>query len=424
MQFGTLLRSDAPLSVVMQGTPVSEPEPVSHKQELRSSNASLRILFLLPNSNEFGGLERHLLQLTDKLLESNAQITVICFGPDLISERLTHKCSARVTVWERKEPQSLFRWTMLIRSARPDVIVFCYGWILSFSWQAILASVLTGIRKRVAIQHLVLPPIPAPYSRGGLYGALRRRLGERARRLYSWRIAGLLCTKTICVSDAVKASLISTVRFSPRKTITIRNGVPTSVFAPNGANRVYVRERFGIDPEEFLLVCTARLSKVKGVDILLQALARVLQQGIRCKCIILGDGPLRDELVGLAERLGLNKAVLFEGFQKDVRPYLQAGSAFILTSHTEGLPLSVLEAMACGLPCIVTNVGGTAEAVENEVTGLVIAPASQTEVEAAIARLATRPWECREMGSRARETVCRRFDLDHQMTEIGNVLLN
>jgi len=137
-----------------------------------------------------------------------------------------------------------------------------------------------------------------------------------------------------------------------------------------------------------------------------------------------GDGPLKEKLVQEANFLGVSNYVFFEGFQDDVRPYLQAGSAFILTSHLEGLPLSVLEAMACGLPCIVTNVGGSAEAVKHQVVGLVIPRASVDAAAEAILYLATHPDERARMASRARETVCQAFDIDDRMSELRDVILS
>jgi glycosyltransferase involved in cell wall biosynthesis len=122
--------------------------------------------------------------------------------------------------------------------------------------------------------------------------------------------------------------------------------------------------------------------------------------------------------------LGLWDYVHFGGFQEDVRPYLQAASTFILTSHLEGLPLSVLEAMACGVPCIVTNVGGNAEAVKDQVVGLVIPPASVEAAADAILYLAMHPRERAEMAGRTRETVCRSFDIEDKMGELRRVILD
>ncbi len=217
---------------------------------------------------------------------------------------------------------------------------------------------------------------------------------------------------------------MNSYKFPARKTITVHNGVSTSTFVPSKMDGAAVRARLGVSPEDFLLVCAARLVEAKGVDILLQAVSRVVRQGISCKCVIVGDGPLKEKLLQQANSLGLSDYVFFEGFQKDVRPYLQAASAFILTSQLEGLPLSVLEAMACGLPCIVTNVGGSAEAVKDQVVGLVIPPASVEAAADAILYLVTHPDECAEMASKTRETVCKSFDIDNRMSELARVILS
>jgi len=384
---------------------------------------SKKILFVLPNSDEFGGLEKHLLQLVGRLLTINLQISIVCFGPDIFTERFDADWISPVLVSPKIEPKTLSGWTKLFGDLRPDVVVFCYGWIASFPWQAPLSAMLAGIHRRFAIQHLVLPSIPAVGGKG-IRAWLRRRIGKEARRILGWRVGGHLCTKTVCVSKAVRDSLVSTLRFPQHKTITVHNGVSISTFVPSEADGAAVRARLGIAPDDFLLVCAARLSEAKGIDILLQAVSNVIRRGVSCKCMILGDGPLKGRLLQQADSLQLTGCVSFEGFQKDVRPYLQAASAFILTSHLEGLPLAVLEAMGCGLPCIVTNVGGSAEAVKHDVTGLVISPGSVDEAENAIAYLATHPRERSEMASKARETVCQSFNIDRQMGELVDVILD
>ena len=126
----------------------------------------------------------------------------------------------------------------------------------------------------------------------------------------------------------------------------------------------------------------------------------------------------KSQLVEQARGIGLSGHVFFEGFQTDVRPYLLAGDAFILTSDREGLPLSILEAMACGLPCLVTEVGGNAEAVTHLVHGLVVAPRSVDAVADAISYLATHPDERAQMSKLARARACEAFDIEVRMAEI------
>jgi glycosyltransferase involved in cell wall biosynthesis len=383
-----------------------------------------RILFVLPKTSEFGGLEKHLLELLSRLQGPLLHTLVVCFDRDNISERLDPNLSPPIIVQCQQYPRSLWRWHRLIRKARPDIIVFCYSWIVAFPWQAPVAALLAGVKRRFSIQHLI-PATPPPPVRGFSPANLVRRLaGKRARHLLRAGISGHALNVTICVSDTVRQALVNVYNFPPRKTITVRNGVCTSKFTFSTRDEEAVRRTLGVAPKEFLLVCTARLAQAKGVDVLLQAVAKVTRQGTPCKCVILGDGPLKESLVQQSHSLGLSDKVFFEGFQKDVRPYLRAGSAFILTSHLEGLPLSVLEAMACGLPCIVTNVGGSAEAVTHQVTGLVIPPASVDAAADAILYLATHPTERAQMAGKTRETVSRYFNIEDRMGELIRVILS
>ena len=213
-------------------------------------------------------------------------------------------------------------------------------------------------------------------------------------------------------------------RFSANKTLTIHNGTSLSAFDRHHSSGCALRARLGVSPEDFLLVCIARLSEQKRIDILLLAMARIIRDGVRCKCVVVGDGPLRTELSERAWALGLTDCVFFEGFQEDIGPYLRAGSAFVLTSDKEGLPLAILEAMACGLPCVVTNVGGNAEAVVHGVHGLVVGSGSVDEVADAISYLVTHPQECVEMSRMAWVRAHQAFDIEDRMAQLRRVILN
>lgn len=153
---------------------------VSSDVNARASSTTMarRILFVLPNSDEFGGLERHLLQLLERLIRSDLRASILVFGPDVVSERLDPEWAGRILVATGEEPKSLWEWVRLLRRHRSDVVVFCYGWIFSFPWHTVPAAMLAGIHRRFAIQHLVLPTLPVPYPGGGLYGVLRRNAGS------------------------------------------------------------------------------------------------------------------------------------------------------------------------------------------------------------------------------------------------------
>jgi len=386
--------------------------------------AGKKIVFVLPKTTEFGGLERHLLDLLRRLKELPFHPLVVCFDHDIISGHMDRDQQAQVVVKCEKEPESFWDWFRIIREVQPEIIIFDYSWIKAFPWQAPVAAWFAGVRKRVSIQHLIPPPPPKPVEGKSLASMLRRLIGKRARYFLGARVSGNVLNKTICVSNAVRDSLVGTYGFPASRTITVLNGVSTSTFVPSKPDGEALRARLAITSDDFVLVCAARLVEAKGIDILLHAVSRVVRQGVSCRCIIVGDGPLKEKLLHQANLLGLTDYVFFEGFQKDVRLYLQTVSAFILTSHLEGLPLSVLEAMACGLPCIVTNVGGSAEAVQHQVTGLVIPPASVDEAENAILYLATRPQERAEMAKKARERACQAFDIENKMEELKFAILS
>lgn len=135
----------------------------------------------------------------------------------------------------------------------------------------------------------------------------------------------------------------------------------------------------GIDPIRFTasddeervfdLVFVGRLVPIKRPDILLEVIAKVVQQKTDLRVAIVGDGPLRDALERQAGQMGITDNVSFIGYQADVAPWLRRARLFVLTSDSEGLALSVIEAMMGGLPVIVSDVGDLGDLVTNSVNG-------------------------------------------------------
>jgi glycosyltransferase involved in cell wall biosynthesis len=137
----------------------------------------------------------------------------------------------------------------------------------------------------------------------------------------------------------------------------------------------------GIDPLRFQpgeeapsydLILTGRLVEVKRIDVFLKAIQHVVVRIPDAKAVIVGDGKLRDELHSLSLNLGIDRHVSFVGHQENVETWLRRSKIFVLTSDSEGLSLSMMEAMMCGLPAVVSDVGDLADLVENGVNGFLV----------------------------------------------------
>jgi len=382
-----------------------------------------RTMLFVTHARGYGGTEKHLLELLSRLGDGGVRIVILCLYADPYSERLNFRSNSEIEVRQEANLNTWKDWYRVFRSIKPDVVVFVYGWIWCLPPVAALGARLAGIRRRFAIYHLI-PPVPFKIEGKSLRDRVRRIIGRRARHRWSLAVQPRLFHKTICVSNAVRDALVRDYRFPRRKTATIHNGVSMTDFAPSRAPGATIRAKLGLRADDFVLISTARLSEEKGIDIVLRAMGELWRTQLPCKLIMVGEGHLKDELTAQVQSLGLSDHVFMVGFQDDVKQYLMAGDAFVLTSYREGLPFAILEAMACGLPSIVSNVGGNAEAVAHNVNGIVVNPGSVDEVVEAISYFITHPEERSRMSQVARSRACNEFDIEAKMQELKQVLLS
>ena len=176
----------------------------------------------------------------------------------------------------------------------------------------------------------------------------------------------------VTVSQANSAHIQKTFGVPPSRVRIIGCGVDTGFFCPRSG------PVSGVSAP--LLVCVARHVRVKNLPLLLRACARLLDWGVDFRCVLVGDGPCRGELEELRSGLGLGTVVQFAGAveQSEVLRWWQEATIGVLTSDNEGLPVSLMEAAACGVPVVATAVGGVPELVADGITGL-LAPAGDAE---------------------------------------------
>jgi glycosyltransferase involved in cell wall biosynthesis len=189
------------------------------------------------------------------------------------------------------------------------------------------------------------------------------------------------------------------------------NGIePGEVASPT--SRADARRRLDVPEDAFVVGSVARLDPVKDLGTLLSAFRRLAADREDARLILVGDGPERERLEASAREGGLAGRVHFLGARDDVRRLLPALDVYVNSSTYEGVSLTIVEAMATGLPVVATRVGGTPEVLEHGVNGRLVPAGGAEALGAALQELAGSDDARRRLGAAARETVERRFRFD------------
>ncbi len=220
------------------------------------------------------------------------------------------------------------------------------------------------------------------------------------------------------MADAVNACCKFSARalcevdgFTGNRIAVIANGIDVERYGP-AADLAELKRRLGLDPARRYIVHVARHHPVKDQPMLIRGFALAAPQLPDVDLVLVGDGPLRGDLEKLAADLGVAARVRFVGIQANVADWLRATDVFALTSVSEAASLTLLEAMATGLPSVVTDVGGNPEIVRHEREGLLVPRGDASACAAAFRRLFDEPDLADELGQAARERVHEFYRLD------------
>jgi len=227
--------------------------------------------------------------------------------------------------------------------------------------------------------------------------------------LYNNLIMRKVNHRIIAVSSDVKRKLINSGKIKPEKIILIHNGIDVSKFFSSEKGK------------DILIGTVANLRLVKGHQYLLRAIPLVLKKIPAAKFLIVGQGPLREELEQLAKRLKITKNVIFMGYQKDVAEILAKLTLFVLPSVREPLGICLLEAMAASLPVVATSVGGIPEIVKDKKTGLLVPPKDPKRLAHAILALLQNRERAENMGIAGRKRVEEKFNIETMVRETEGV---
>lgn len=200
------------------------------------------------------------------------------------------------------------------------------------------------------------------------------------------------------------------------------NGVDTSVFTPERAAGPGLRGRLGLDEDVPVLGFVGRLSPEKGPDVFVRAMGLLQAREPNSHAVVVGEGPMSAELMALAARLGLQQRLHFVGLMTDMPAVYRALDVVVSSSHTEAMPLALMEAMASGLAVVATRVGGVPDIVEHEQTGWLVAPGDFNDIAVRCGTLVVDAALRRRMGERGRQRAVEQFDLAESVDRVSRLL--
>jgi sugar transferase (PEP-CTERM/EpsH1 system associated) len=349
----------------------------------------------LCESSSTGGAESVLINLAQGLDRDRYRSLVCLLSEGWLKRELDRR---RIETLVIPQPRSLdVPWLLRVRQLlRERGIHVMHSHEFATNVYASFLSRLTGI-----------PTIATTHGKNYYAGKWRRRAAYRFAARNSVMVA---------VSEDLKRFMAERVGIPPGRIRVVHNGIDLRRYAGGGADRA-LRAQLGIGPQQRVIGTVGNLFSVKGQTYLLQACKTVAGAFPDLVLLVAGEGEQLGPLEREAAALGVSGNVRFLGFRDDVPALLQAMEVFVLPSLSEGLPLSVLEALALERPVVATNVGGMPEIVQDGVTGYLVPPADPGALADRILRLLRDARSAAQMGRAGRKRVEAGFGLEQMIGE-------
>ena len=308
------------------------------------------------DSDDPGGAETLVIEIC-RNLASRMDVEIYHFGNKWIEKacdelNISHKIAPGLFFYKRIATIPLFSlvFSLFLKKNRVDIL------------HSHLFGAITGAA--IAARFCSIPHI------GTLHDIYT--IAENPKKIRLLQLALLLGTRLVVVSEGMKSFYEGTVNFKDGSFTVIRNGTALEKFSPEVPG-VTQHADLGLLGNRRVIICVGRLVEIKGHDILIEAFNQ-LAPATRPALLLVGDGPCREKLSAMITQKGLQNDVHLLGQREDVASLLKLSDFFVLSSHSEGLSCSIIEAMAAGLPVIATDVGSNRELVQDNLTGFVVRP--------------------------------------------------
>ncbi len=349
-----------------------------------------KVLFFLTRSDALGGAAVHVADLSDSLSKIGMKVTVLMGGDGPVRSLFEN---------DAVEVESVPFLNRKVSPAKDLVAFFYIFWRIYREKPDIVSShtAKVGMLVRIACYLLGHTNIYTPHCWSFF------QFGKPAGTYKLMEIVMTLFSSIIvCVSRDEKKAIESERLMSRATVLVVRNGVK-AIRVPKDPS----------DDKELNFVQIARFEEQKDFDTLFSAIDLLRDRSFVVHLI--GEGPLREEALQKVEQMGLEDKVIFYGQRRDVENFLLRGRVYLLSTHWEGLPRSIIEAMGAGMPIIATRVGGIPELVSEGRTGHMVMPEDSQALAHCMDRYLSNPKLILQFGKRSRDTFRRKFTYDHML---------
>ena len=385
-------------------------------------------VLLLTSSSNWGGTEIHTLALATTLGQRGHDVYILALG----HEAFRHTPSTResgVTLSQLFLPAPVrelgfWTWRRLLTRYAADIAVFPKGHVKCGSLALDLA-VRWRFPSYLTIEHLLAPDLGQRVGGSHFFGMIPGLGLWWYREWLRYYARGLGPRRVICVSEAVRTRLTQEYHWPASKLQVVRNGIDTTRFRPDARARSASRRQWGISEDALVCGVVGRLAPEKGCEIALECFKNVAAEVGRSdlQLVFVGDGPMAEELRHTAQQKALQERVTFAG--RTDRPWeiYPAVDVLLMPSRVEGLPLGLLEAMACGCCPIAMGVGGIPEVITDAQLGWLVAAGDKAAFAAALRHAVSAETEQRSaMGGKARAHVQEHFNAQVQFPLLASLI--
>lgn len=376
----------------------------------------------LPKEANWGGCENRLLEYFSRVDHKAYRITLVS-TEDIFSNRFKER-KIPVSVQDFPFPlvssslKQFKQMSALMCSLKPDSVVFVQGAFTDFKLSQYLASFL-WTRGNVYSLEVLGAPEPDKKVRKKYFKFLNVAGLWWYKKIFLVTLRGWLCKEILAVSEEVKNRLVQWYYYPARRIHAVFFGINPERFSADQHVRDAMRKKYAIHPSDQVIISTARLSKEKCINKLINAFDRLNQDFKNIWLFVVGDGPMRSELEELAQGKASDGQIKFIGYQKDVSEFLKMADIFVLPSDIEGLGSAVLEAMASELVTLATRTPGPNELIEDSKNGFLVDKNEDAIFQGLEKALMLTDDQKKAVSSKARENVLNNFNLD---TRVKNAL--